>query len=68
MANYGLGGQYSQHLDPHGHWEGRVNQLTPFTGDRLMTVMVYLSQVGDGGGQEVTVEPRWRLVGPPPSH
>ena len=50
VANYGLGGQYSQHLDPHGHWEGRVNQLTPFTGDRLMTVMVYLSQVGGGGG------------------
>ena len=50
MANYGLGGQYSQHLDPHGHWEGRVNQLTPFTGDRLMTVMVYLSQVGGGRG------------------
>ena len=23
VANYGLGGQYSTHLDPHGHWEGR---------------------------------------------
>jgi hypothetical protein len=57
VANYGLGGQYSQHLDPHGVWEGRCracaavkhcraqNPQQKQSGDRLLTVMVYLSQV-----------------------
>lgn len=46
VANYGLGGQYSQHTDPHGYWEGKSADPThQQTGDRLMTIMVYLTQV-----------------------
>merc|ERR1711892_198490 len=50
IANYGLGGQYSQHLDPHGHWEGKsTHPIHSLTGDRLATIMVYLTDVEAGG-------------------
>merc|ERR1711936_910980 len=50
IANYGPGGQYSQHIDPHGHWEGKSNHpLHQVTGDRMATMMVYLSNVEAGG-------------------
>ena len=50
IANYGLGGQYSQHLDPHGHWEGKsTHPIHSMTGDRLSTIMVYLTDVKAGG-------------------
>jgi len=50
IANYGLGGQYSQHLDPHGHWEGKSSHpIHSLTGDRLATIMVYLTNVEAGG-------------------
>lgn len=50
IANYGLGGQYSQHLDPHGHWEGKsTHPIHSVTGDRVSTIMVYLADVKAGG-------------------
>jgi len=52
IANYGLGGQYSEHLDPRGIWEGipaEPEGFTTKTGDRLSTVMVYLADVEAGG-------------------
>ena len=43
VANYGLGGQYSQHTDPHGYWDGRTTDPGyAQTGDRLLTIMVSL--------------------------
>ena len=50
VANYGLGGQYQTHLDPHGYWEGTATaEMSELTGDRLATVMVYLEGVAAGG-------------------
>ena len=51
VANYGLGGQYQTHSDPHGYWEGKqgAQQLFQLTGDRLATIMVYLESVAAGG-------------------
>ena len=50
VANYGLGGQYDTHTDPHGYWEGRTgNRQFRVTGDRLATIMVYLQSVQAGG-------------------
>ena len=44
VANYGLGGQYSQHTDPHGYWDGRTTDPGyAQNGDRLLTIMVYIS-------------------------
>merc|ERR1719195_1478689 len=43
VANYGLGGQYSQHTDPHGYWDGLTKDPGyAQTGDRLITIMVFL--------------------------
>ena len=50
VANYGLGGQYETHLDPHGFWEGKGgNKVFNYLGDRLATIMVYLENVQAGG-------------------
>lgn len=50
VANYGLGGQYDTHIDPHGYWEGRTgNRQFQILGDRLATLMVYLQEVQAGG-------------------
>ena len=51
VANYGLGGQYQTHSDPHGYWEGKrgAQHLFELTGDRLATIMVYLESVAAGG-------------------
>lgn len=50
VANYGLGGQYSTHLDPHGYWDGNKGaHLHSQIGDRLATIMVYLADVKAGG-------------------
>ena len=50
IVNYGLGGQYSQHMDPYGHWDGRsTHPIHSVTGDRLGTIMVYLTNVEAGG-------------------
>ena len=50
VANYGLGGQYDTHIDPHGYWEGRAgNRQFEVTGDRLATIMVYLQSIQAGG-------------------
>ena len=39
IANYGLGGQYSQHLDPHGHWEGKSSHpLHSMTGELVQNL------------------------------
>ena len=41
-----MGGQYSQHTDPHGYWDGLTTDPGyAQTGDRLLTIMVYLSSV-----------------------
>ena len=51
IANYGLGGQYSSHLDPHNYWEGAGPEKSQLgiLGDRLATIMVYLEEVAAGG-------------------
>ena len=50
VANYGLGGQYSQHTDPHGYFDGLTSDPGyAQNGDRLLTIMVYLSTVEAGG-------------------
>ena len=50
VANYGLGGQYDTHLDPHGFWEGRTSHKNfQILGDRLATIMVYLEDIQSGG-------------------
>ena len=50
VANYGLGGQYTVHMDPHGYWEGRSSHpVHSVTGDRIATIMVYLESVEAGG-------------------
>ena len=52
IANYGLGGQYSTHLDPHSYWEGAVRSdlaQVAERGDRLVTIMAYLEDVAAGG-------------------
>ncbi|XP_077519850.1 prolyl 4-hydroxylase subunit alpha-1-like [Amblyomma americanum] len=43
LLNYGVGGHYMQHMDPVDSW------LVPFNGDRLATLLVYLSDVAEGG-------------------
>ena len=56
VANYGLGGQYSQHTDPHGYWDGRTSDPGyAQTGDRLLTIMVYLASVEAGGATSFPV-------------
>ena len=50
IANYGLGGQYIAHMDPHGIWENNAkHSVHRMTGDRLATIMVYLDMVEAGG-------------------
>lgn len=54
IANYGLGGQYTTHMDPHGYHEGALKDfeaknLGHQTGDRIATFMVYLQGVELGG-------------------
>jgi prolyl 4-hydroxylase len=56
VANYGMGGQYSTHLDPHGYYKNDSSiypdRLTPYHsagGDRFATFMIYLSDVDYGG-------------------
>jgi len=50
IGNYGLGGLYSYHMDAHGAWDGATdNQRFVMTGDRISTMMVYLSDVEAGG-------------------
>nr|XP_040583142.1 prolyl 4-hydroxylase subunit alpha-2-like isoform X1 [Lepeophtheirus salmonis]XP_040583150.1 prolyl 4-hydroxylase subunit alpha-2-like isoform X1 [Lepeophtheirus salmonis] len=46
VANYGLGGVYNSHMDSGGTIMPEFNEL----GDRVATVMAYLSDVGAGGG------------------
>ncbi len=56
VANYGMGGQYSTHGDPHGYYRNDSTISPEFDkpyyaagGDRLATFMVYLSEVEYGG-------------------
>ena len=57
IANYGMGGQYSTHLDSHGYYEDAIetkNGLKQLNhnrviGDRFVTIMGYLSDVEYGG-------------------
>ena len=56
IANYGIGGVYNHHPDPHGYHrperpvrEGEGPSVH-LEGDRLATVMAYLSPVSLGGG------------------
>ncbi|XP_023321772.1 prolyl 4-hydroxylase subunit alpha-1 [Eurytemora carolleeae] len=64
IANYGLGGQYGQHLDAHGYWNGVTkSDFLEKTGDRIATIMVYLADVEAGGatcfpntGNRITVK------------
>ena len=49
VANYGLGGQYSTHCDPHDLY-GKTTPHYVMTGDRFATFMTYLSDVQAGGG------------------
>ena len=48
IANYGLGGQYSQHLDAGKN----KDKMTEMYGPRIQTFMAYLSDV-EGGGATV---------------
>ena len=50
VLNYGLGGQYRFHLDAHGYWEGKTsNEMFKMLGDRIATMLLYLSDVEEGG-------------------
>ena len=56
IANYGIGGVYNHHPDPHGyhnpqrpHRDEVESQEIFIRGDRLATVMAYLSPVSLGG-------------------
>ena len=55
IANYGIGGTYSQHWDSTGEFGHPVSILQPTTETRIATSMVYLSDVKAGGA---TVFPR----------
>ena len=48
VANYGIGGQYSTHTDPHGLYEENKKDYT-LNGDRFATFMTYISDVPAGG-------------------
>ena len=49
IANYGIGGVYNQHPDPHGYHQRTVQPEeggeAHVRGDRLATAMGYLSHV-----------------------
>ncbi|XP_017124148.1 prolyl 4-hydroxylase subunit alpha-2-like isoform X1 [Drosophila elegans] len=45
LINYGLGGQYALHTDPHDH----MNEIRWRDGDRIATVLFYLGDVESGG-------------------
>ena len=55
IANYGIGGVYNHHPDPHGwHRPGREvregeGAMVHLEGDRVATVMAYISPVTLGG-------------------
>lgn len=59
VANYGLGGQYELHEDAFG---GNQIYYGDLPGDRIYTLMIYLSHVEKGGNtvfpvSKVSVEP-----------
>ena len=54
VVNYGLGGQYAPHIDPHRYYDPESDPVDSslyfeLTGDRFATFMVYLSTVELGG-------------------
>ena len=57
IANYGMGGQYYAHVDAHGYFDQAIDQKefamqynhNKLVGDRIATVMGYLSDVEYGG-------------------
>ena len=51
VANYGIGGQYAAHCDPHELYPNKINDPNFIVhGDRFATFMAYLSDVPAGGG------------------
>ena len=55
VANYGMGGQYINHIDPRSYFDGAPSRdwnkfYNSIVGDRIATFMAYLSDVKLGGG------------------